>query len=252
TRTAARELITLHPDAVLAVTTPAVRALAEESSTIPVVYVRVADPFGDGFVDSAAKPTGNVTGFSSLELSIAGKWLQLLKEIAPGVARATFMFNPATSPYKGGSDFLRVTEAAGLSLGVKVSAAPIHDVADIDRVIAASASEGNGGLISAPDIFLVAHRDVTIKLAAHYRVPTIYQSRYFAADGGLISYASDVFDQYARAAEYIDRTLKGTKPADLPAPAPTKYELVINLKTAKALGLDVPLHLQQLADEVIE
>ena len=147
---------------------------------------------------------------------------------------------------------MQVTEAAALSAGVKVSAAPVHDVTDIERVIAAVASEGNGSLISGPDLFLNSHRDVTIELTARYRVPAIYQYRYFATEGGLISYGSDVLDQYARAAEYIDRILKGTKPADLPAQAPTKYELVINLKTAKALGLDVPLHLQQLADEVIE
>ena len=162
------------------------------------------------------------------------------------------MFNPATAPYKGGSDFLRVAEAAAPSVGVKVSAAPVHDVADIERVIAVIASEGNGGLINAPDIFLAVHRDVTIELAARYRVPAIYQWRYFATDGGLISYGPDPLDQYARAAEYIDRILKDVKPTDLPVQAPTKFELVINLKAAKVLGLDVPWPLQLRADEVIE
>ena len=174
-RTFAKELIALQPDAVLAVTTPAVKALEGETRTIPIVFVRVGDPFGDGLVDNAAKPSGNVTGFTTLEPSIAGKWLQLLKEIAPGIARVTFMFNPATAPYRGGLGFLQITEAAALSAGVKVNAARVHDVADIERVIATVASEGNGGLISAPDVFLSVHRDLTIELAARYRVPTIYQ-----------------------------------------------------------------------------
>jgi putative ABC transport system substrate-binding protein len=193
----------------LAVTTPAVKALLGETHTVPIVFVRVADPLGDGLIDSMASPRGNVTGFSSWELSLGGKWLQLLKEIAPSIERATLMFNPATAPFKGGSDLLQVTEAAALSVGVKVSAAPVHDVTDVERVIAAVASEGNGGLISAPDLFLAVHRDVTIELTARYRVPTIYQWRYFATDGGLISYGSDPLDQFARAAEYIDRILKG-------------------------------------------
>ena len=251
-RTFAKELIALQPDAVLAVTTPAVKALEGETRTIPIVFVRVGDPFGDGLVDNAAKPSGNVTGFTTLEPSIAGKWLQLLKEIAPGIARVTFMFNPATAPYRGGVDFLHITEAAALSAGVKVNAARVHDVADIERVIATVASEGNGGLISAPDVFLSVHRDLTIELAARYRVPTIYQYRYFVTGGGLISYGSDIFAQYAGAAEYIDRILKGAKPTDLPVQTPIKYELVINFKTAKALGLDVPVQLQLRADEVIE
>jgi putative tryptophan/tyrosine transport system substrate-binding protein len=251
-RTVARELIALRPEAVLAASTPAVKALSGETRTVPIVFVRVGDPLGDGLVDSMASPGGNVTGFSTFEVSIAGKWLQLLKEIAPSVERATFMFNPATAPYKGGSDLLQVTEAAALSVGVKVSAAPVHDVTDIERVIAAVASEGNGGLISAGDLFVNVHRNVTIELTARYRVPAIYQYRYFATEGGLISYGSDVLDQYARAAEYIDRILKGAKPTDLPVQAPIKYELVINLKTAKALGLTVPDSLLARADEVIE
>jgi putative ABC transport system substrate-binding protein len=252
TRTAARELMALQPEALLAVSTPAVKALLDETRTVPIVFVRVSDPLGDGVVDSMARPSGNVTGFSNFELSIAGKWLQLLKEIAPNVERTTVMFNPATAPYKGGSDFLQVAEAAGLSVGVKVSAAPVHEVSDIERVIAAVASEGNGGLISPPDLFVTVHRDVTIELTARYRVPTIYQTRYFATDGGLISYGPDVLEQYARGAEYIDRILKGGKPADLPVQLPTKFELVINLRAAKALGLTIPLTLQYAADEVIE
>ena len=251
-QTFAKELIALQPDAVLAVTTPVLKVLEGETRTIPIVFVRVGDPFGDGLVDSAAKPSGNVTGFTTLEPSIAGKWLQLLKEIAPGIARVTFMFNPATAPYRGGLDFLQITEAAALSEGVKVNAARVHDIADIERVIATVASEGNSGIICAPDVFLGVHRNLVIELTARYRVPTIYQYRYFVTDGGLISYGSDPFEQYARAAEYIDRILKGAKLTDLPVQMPIKYELVINLKTARALGLEVPPTLLARADEVIE
>jgi putative ABC transport system substrate-binding protein len=245
-------LIALQSEAVLAASTPAAKALLSETRTVPIVFVRVADPLGDGLVDSMASPSGNVTGFSAFEPSMAGKWLQLLKEIAPNVERATFMFNPVTAPFKGGLDLLQVIEAIAPSMGVRVSAAPVHDVTDIERVIAVIASEGNGGLISMPDLFLVVHRDVTIELTARYRVPTIYQWRYFATDGGLISYGSDPLDQFARAAEYIDRILKGAKPGELPVQAPTKFELVINLKTARALGLTLPPTLVALADEVIE
>jgi putative ABC transport system substrate-binding protein len=250
-RTFASELIALQPDAVLAVTTPALAALVGETRTVPIVFVRVADPVGDGFVNSLAKPGGNVTGHSNFAPSLAGKWLQLLKEIAPGLARVTVMFNPVTTP-GGGLDFLRFAEAAAPSAGVQVSAARVNDASDIERVIAAVAREGNGGLINLPDIFLVVHRKLTIELTARYRVPTIYQYRYFAASDGLISYGPDVLDQYSRAAEYIDRILKGEKPGDLPVQQPTKFELVINLKTANALGLVVPNSMQLLADEVIE
>jgi putative ABC transport system substrate-binding protein len=250
-RTFASELIALKPDAVLAVTTPAVAALLGETRSIPIVFVRVADPIRSGFVNSLAHPGGNVSGFSNFESSLAGKWLQLLKEIAPRVARVTVMFNPVTAP-SGGLDFLRLVEAAAPSLAVEVSAARVHDVAEIERVVAAVAREPNGGLINLPDIFLVVHRELIIELTARYRVPTVYQYRYFTASGGLMSYGPDVIDQYAQAASYVDRILKGEKPADLPVQAPTKYELVVNLKTAKALGLDVPPLLQQRADEVIE
>ena len=251
-RTFARELIALQPDAVLAVSTAAVRALMDETRTVPIVFARVPDPVGDGLVDNVAKPGGNVTGFSVLEPSIAGKWLQLLKEIAPGVTRVAVMFNPTTAPYRGGLDFFRVAEAAAQSIGVKANAAPVHDVAEIERAIAVLAGEANGGLISVPDVFMVVHRDRIIDLAARYHMPAVYQYRYFTGRGGLISYGPDPLDHFARAAEYIDRILKGAKPADLPVQAPTKYELVINLRTADALGLDVPVPLQLRADEVIE
>jgi putative ABC transport system substrate-binding protein len=249
-RTFARELLALRPDAVLAVTTPAVAALLRETRTIPIVFIRVSDPVASGFVANLANPGGNVTGFTNFEISIAGKWLELLKEIAPRVTRVTVMFNPATAPY--GSYFFRLVEAAAPSFAMEVSAGHVHDVAEIERVVAAVARDPNGGLINLPDIFLAVHREVTIGLTARYRVPTIYQYRYFVTSGGLISYGPDVIDQYRRAAWYVDRILKGAKPADLPVQAPVKFELAINLQTAKALGLRVPWFLQQRADEVIE
>jgi putative tryptophan/tyrosine transport system substrate-binding protein len=248
-RTFAKELIAFQPDTILAVTTPVVAALVDETRTVPIVFVRVSDPFG--FVNSLAKPSGNITGFSNFEPSLAGKWVQLLKEIAPAIVRVTIMFNPATTP-NSGLDFLRFAEAAAPSAGVQVNAARVNDAADIERVIAAVAREANGGLINLPDVFLVAHRELTIELTARYRIPTIYQYRYFATSGGLISYGTDALDQYTRAAGYIDRILKGAKLSDLPVQNPTKYELVINLKTAKALDLDVPPTLLVHADEVIE
>ena len=247
----ARELVALQPDAVLAITTPVVAALLRETRTVPIVFVRVSDPVARGFVPNLANPGGNVTGFTNFETSIAGKWLELLKEIAPRITRVTVMFNPATAP-GGGSYFLRLLEAAAPSFAVEVSAGRVHDVAEIEHVVAAAARDPNGGLINMPDIFLAVHRELTIELTARYRVPTIYQYRYFVTSGGLISYGPDVIDQHRRAASYVDRILKGAKPADLPVQAPVKFELVINLKTAKALGLDVPLHLQQRADEVVE
>jgi putative ABC transport system substrate-binding protein len=209
----------------------------------------VSDPLG--LVDNLAKPSGNVTGFSNFEPSLAGKWVQLLKEIAPDIVRVTIMFNPATTP-NSGLDFLRFAEAAAPSAGVQISAARVNHAADIERVIAAVAREGKGGLINSPDVFLVVHRELTIELTARYRVPAVYQYRYFASTGGLISYGTDVLDQYTRAADYVDRILKGAKLSDLPVQNPTKYELVINLKTAEALGLTVPPSLLARADEVIE
>jgi putative ABC transport system substrate-binding protein len=248
-RTFARELIALQPDAILAVTTPVLAALVDETRTVPIVFVRVSDPLG--FVDSLAKPSGNVTGFSNFQPSLAGKWIQLLKEIAPPIVRVTIMFNPATTP-NGGLDFLRFAETAAPSAGVQVSAARVNDAADIERVIAAVAREGNGGVINLPDVFLVVHRKLTIELTARHRVPTLYQYRYFVTSGGLISYGTDVLDQYIKAADYMDRILKGAKLSDLPVQNPTKYELVINLKTAETLGLTIPPALLARADEVIE
>jgi putative ABC transport system substrate-binding protein len=247
-RTFARELIALQPDAILAVTTPVLATLVDETRTIPIVFVRVTDPLGFG---SLAKPSGNVTGFSNFQPSLAGKWIQLLKEIAPAIGRVTIMFNPATTP-DSGLDFLRFAKAAAPSVGVQVSAARLNDAADIERVFAAVARDGNGGIVNLPDVFLVVHRELTIELAARYRVPTLYQYRYFVTSGGLISYGTDVLDQYTKAAGYVDRILKGAKLSDLPVQNPTKYELVINLKTAETLGLHIPESFLQRADEVIE
>jgi putative ABC transport system substrate-binding protein len=198
-----------------------------------------------------AKPGGNVTGFAFFAPELLTKWIELLKEIAPGIVRVTAMFNPTTSPGSG-LYFLRLAEAAASSLAIELKASPVHDVAEIESIVAAVAREPNSGLFPLPDIFLTVHRDLIIELTARYRVPAIYQYRYFVTSGGLISYGPDVIDQYARAASYVDRILKGEKPADLPVQNPTKYELVINLKTAKALGLDVPWFLQQRANEVLE
>jgi len=250
-RTFAKELVALQPDVILAVSTPVVAALLREPRTVPIVFVRVADPVGDGFVANLAKPGGNVTGFASFEPSLSTKWLQLLKEIAPRVVHVTAMFNPATTS-GGGLHFLHLAEAAAASMAIQLKAGPVHDVAGIENVIAAVAREPNGGLWPLPDLFLVVHRELIIELTTRYRVPAIYQSRYIVTDGGLVSYGPDFLDQFGRAAGYVDRILKGQKPADLPVQNPTKYELVINLKTAKALGLTVPPTLLTRADEVIE
>jgi putative ABC transport system substrate-binding protein len=250
-RTFAKELMALQPDVVLATTTPVVAALLRESRTVPIVFARVGDPVGDGFVTNLANPGGNVTGLMNLEPSIVGKWLQLLKEVAPRVVRVSLMFNPATAP-GGGLSYVRSAEAAAPSVGVQVAAAKVHDIGEIERVIAAIAREANGALISLPDIFLNVHRELIIELTKRYRVPAFYLYRYFVTRGGLISYGPDAIDQYVRAASYVDRILKGENPANLPVQVPTKYEFVINLKTAEALGLTVSPTLLLRADEVLE
>ena len=241
----------LRPDVVLATTTPVVAALLRESRSVPIVFLRVSDPVDSGFVHNLPTPGGNVTGFANFEPSLATKWLGLLKEIAPHITRATAMFDPATAP-GGGSHFLRLAEAAAPSLAVELNAGPVHDVAEIERVVADVAREPNGGLMTLPDVFLNVHRELIVELTTRYRMPANYTYRYFVTGGGLISYGPDVIDQYVRAASYVDRILKGEKPADIPVQAPTKYELVINLKRAEALGLKVSPTLLSRADEVIE
>jgi len=224
--------------------------MLEQTRTIPVVFVIVADPIGSGFVQSLARPGANATGFTIMEPTIAGKWLELLKEIAPRVSRVAFLFNPATTPYR--DIYLKPFKAAAESLAVEAIAAPVHDRAELESVVAAHAREPSAGLIVMPDGFLNVHRAEIVALAARYRLPTIYPWRFFTEIGGLLSYGSMQSDMFRTAATYVDRILRGERPAELPVQAPTKYELVVNLKTAKALGLEVPALLQQRADEVIE
>ena len=246
----AKELVALQPDLILSQNTPTTAALLQQTRTIPIIFANVADPVGSGFVASFPRPGGNVTGFIIIEPTMAGKWLELLKEIAPRVNRVAFLFNPATAPYA--EYYLNPFKAAAASFAVEAIAAPVRDTSELESVVAAQAREPNGGLIVMPDIFLNAHRAEITSLAARYRLPAVYPFRFFTELGGLLSYGNDQLDNYRRAATYADRILKGAKPSELPVQAPVKFELVINLKTAKALGLDVPLHLQQRADEVIE
>ena len=224
--------------------------MLQQTRTIPVVFVVVADPVGSGFVQNLARPGGNATGFTIMEPTTTGKWLELLKEIAPRSNRAALLFNPATAPYA--SIYLNPFKAAAASLGLEAIAATVHDRAELDTVIAAQAREPNGGLIVIPDGFLNVHRADIISLAARYRLPAVYPWRFFAEQGGLLSYGSEQRDFFRLAATYVNRILKGEKPADLPAQAPTEYKLVINLTTAKALGLTVPPTLLDRADKVIE
>ena len=249
-KTFAKELVDLRPDAILSVTTPATHALVRETQTIPIVIVTVADPISSGFVTNLARPGGNVTGFAPYEPSMGGKWLELLKQIAPGVTRVALLFDPTTSiPIKL---YVASIQAAASSLAVQSSIAPVHAKNEIEAVIAALAGNPGVGLIVMPDQVNTINRDLIIAAAARYRVPTIYFFRSFAESGGLISYGPDLAEQYPQAAEYIDRILKGEKPRDLPIQMPIKVPLVINLKAANALGLNVPLGLLNVADEIIE
>ena len=224
--------------------------MLQQTHTIPIVFAIVADPIGSGFVASFARPGGNVTGFVTMEPTMAGKWLELLKEIAPRVARVAMLFNPATAPYA--EYWLNPFKAAAASFAVEAIVAPVHDKSELESVIVAQALEPNGGLIVMPDTFTTWPSAEITSLAARYRLPAVYPYRVFAEFGGLLSYGDDLTDNFRSAATYVDRILKGEKPSELPVQAPIKYELVINLKTAKALGLDVSLQLQQRADEVIE
>jgi putative tryptophan/tyrosine transport system substrate-binding protein len=244
------ELVRSGPDLIVANTTAATAALKQATDTIPVVFAVVNDPVGQGFISSLARPGGNITGFTYADFTLLGKWLEMLKQIAPGVRKAILLFNPETVPYY--PVFLRELGEVPSRLGSELAAAPIREEVEIETVVAKVASERGGGLIAAGDPFILAHRALIISLAERYRLPAVYFSRQFAAEGGLMSYGPDIYDIFRRSASYVDRILKGANPADLPAQAPTKFELVINLKTAQALGLEVPLHLQQLADEVIE
>jgi putative ABC transport system substrate-binding protein len=246
----ANELVAQHPNVILSSTTPPTRALLQQTHTIPIVFAIVADPIGSGFVANFARPGSNVTGFIFTEPTVAGKWLELLKGVTPRIARVAMLFNPISAPY---ADYwLNPLKAAGATFAVEVIPAPVHDRSELESVIAAQAREPDGGLIPMPDSFMDVHRAEITSLAARYRLPAVYPFRFFAEVGGLLSYGIDRTDNFRRAAGYVDRILKGEKPADLPVRAPSKYELVINLKTAKALGLTVPDTLLARADEVIE
>jgi putative tryptophan/tyrosine transport system substrate-binding protein len=244
-----KDLAGTRPDAILATGTPMVAALKQETGTVPIVFVQVADPVGSGLVPGLARPGENITGFTNYEYSIGGKWLQMLKEIAPQVVRVMFIVSRNNAAWPG---FWREIEAAAPSFGVEVSTADFDDAAEIEGAIAAFAREPNGGLIVQPDQVTVVHRELISTLAARNRLPAVYPFRTFATIGGLMSYGIDVPDMYRQAAGYIDRILRGEKPADLPVQAPTKFELVINLRTANALGLTVSPTLLARADEVIE
>jgi putative tryptophan/tyrosine transport system substrate-binding protein len=246
----AKELAALQPDVILASTTPTTTALLQQTRTIPIVFATVGDPIGSGFVTSLSRPDGNATGFSTFEVSLGGKWLELLKEIAPRVARVALLFNPATATYA--KPYLNSFKTAAASVGVEAIDAPVHDRSEFESVVAAQAREPDGGLVVIADAFTSAHRVEITSLAARYRLPAFYPWRHFAEVGGLLSYGTDLIDNFRRAATYVDRILKGEKPSELPVQAPVKFELVINLKAAKALGLTVPSSLLATADEVIE
>jgi putative ABC transport system substrate-binding protein len=249
-RAFAKELVNLKPDAILGQTTPVISALARETRTVPIVFVQVSDPIGSGFAASLARPGGNITGFTTDNSAQGGKWVELLKEIAPDTVRVALLFNPDTvAPPKF---FLPSIQAAASSLSIQTIASPVHTKDEVEAVMAAQASKPGGGVIVTPDPFSAANREHIIALAARYRVPAIYFNRSFADSGGLIIYGDVFAEQFRGAAGYVDRILKDAKPADLPVQAPTKFEMIINLKTAKALGLDVPKTLIGRADEVIE
>ena len=246
----AKELVALQPDLILSHTTPTTAALLQQTRTTPIVFATVTDPVGSGFVPSLARPGGNVTGFTLVEPTMAAKWVELLKEIAPRVNRVAMLFNPATATYA--DYFLKPFKAAAPSFAVAAIAAPVRDISELESVVAAQARESNGGLIVMPDSFTDTHRVEIISLVARHHLPAVYAYRFFAEHGGLLSYGADLRDNFRRAADYVDRVLKGEKPADLPVQAPTKFELVINLKTAKELGLAITRDFLLIADEVIE
>jgi putative ABC transport system substrate-binding protein len=248
-RSFAKELVELKPDLLVSQNTPTTAALLQQTRSIPIVFIVVSDPIGSGFVGNLPHPGGNATGFMNFESAMTGKWLELLKEVAPRIGRVALMFNPDTSPYEY---YWRPFQSSASTSAVMPIEAAVHDDAEIEGIFVALAREPAGGLVLVPDTFIVVHRELIISLAARYRVPTLYFYRYFAAAGGLMSYGIDLGDLFRRAAPYADRILKGERPAELPVQAPTKFELVLNLKTAKTLGLAIPQTLLATADEVIE
>jgi putative tryptophan/tyrosine transport system substrate-binding protein len=248
-RKSAAELVALAPDVILAAGSATMGPLLQTTRTVPIVFVHVPDPVGAGFVDSLARPGGNATGFAQFEYGMSGKWLELLKEIAPSVTRAAVLRDPAIT---AGIGQFGAIQAVAPSLGVDVSPVNVRDATEIERAVATFARTPNGGLIVTGSPLVVIHRDLIVKLAARDKLPAVYFERFFVTGGGLISYGPDLVDQYRQATQYVDRILNGEKPADLPVQAPTKYEMAINLKTAKALGLTVPDKLLATAHEVIE
>ena len=249
-RRQAAELVALAPDVILAATgTATVAPLLQATRIVPIVFALIIDPVGAGFVASLAQPGGNATGFTLFEYGMSGKWLELLKEVAPGVTRAAVLRDPAIA---SGIGQFATAQAVAPSLGLELSPVDVRDAREIERAVTAFARSGNGGLVVTASALATRYRELIITLAARHNLPAIYSGRWFVADGGLLSYGPDYIDQFRRAAGYVDRILKGEKPADMPVQAPTKYELVINLKTAKALGVDVPANLLARAAEVIE
>jgi len=245
----ATDIVALAPDVIFATGTAGMVPLLQATHTVPIVFANVADPVGAGFVDTMAHPGGNATGFIQFEYSLSGKWVELLKQIAPGVTRAAVLRDPNIPT---GIGQFAVIQSVAPSVGMEVTAISVRDADEIERAITAFARSPNGGLIVTPSALTLAHRELIIRLAAQHKLPAVYFRRYYAASGGLVSYGYDLVQQYRGAAGYVDRILKGEKPADLPVQAPTKYELVINLKTAKALGLAISPSLLARADEVIE
>jgi ABC-type uncharacterized transport system substrate-binding protein len=246
----AKELVAHEPDLIFVTSTPATGAMVQATRSIPVIFVLVADPVGSGFVASLPRPGGNVTGFTPIVGSLGGKWAELVKEIAPGIAQVTLLFNPQAAPFI--ESYSNSFKAAATSLGVQAIVAPINDVRELETLVTSQTSKPNSGLVVFPDAFTEFHREEIVSLVVRYRVPAINWSHSFAEGGGLISYGPYLVDEHRRAATYADRILKGEKPTDLPVQAPTKYELAVNLKTAKALGLAVPPALLARADDLIE
>src|SRR5262249_5197835 len=245
----AAELIAIAPDVILAHGDSTVGPLLQATHTVPIVFVLVSDPVASGYVDNLARPGGNVTGFMTYEFSLGGKWLELLKEIAPHVKRAAVLRDPAIA---SGIGQLAAIQGVAPALGMELLPVGVRDASEIERAVAAFVRSPNGGLIVTPSGLVLVHRNLIITLATRYKLPTVYTDRTFVAAGGLASYGPDRTDQYRQAAGYVDRILKGEKPADLPVQVPTKYELVVNLKTAKGLGLEIPATVLARADEVIE
>ena len=246
----AAELVGSAPDVIVVNSTPALAALKQATRTVPIIFSVVSDPAGQGFVANLGRPGGNITGFSFVEFLMLGKWLEVLKEIAPSVERIALVFNPQTAPYYPA--FLRDFEGAAATLAAKLSATPVRDEVELEAAVSAFAREPGGGLIAAPDPFMNTRRALVIALAERHRLPVIYGVQYFVKEGGLISYGPDTLDIVRRSASYVDRVLRGERPGELPVQAPARYELLVNLKTAKALGLTVPVTLRVRADQLIE